>query len=218
MNNDLDLKLGRTRPYIFNSRICPILGQILAKWALCLTGPEQERFIAPLEKAVMGSKNSHKSSEARAWMARDWIVRSYLPAWLRAVGEDNLASEFGGSMKIISDNELEMIFDLVNRARYALYNKIRTGGVCRPERTLESAEFTWWHQVVEGPTGAFGVDFSSTRPLGFVTTDAAMGAAFYAGLIVKNSNEERLAETVGLVQGLTFQLLQQMLQLEEDKG
>ena len=55
--------------------------------------------------ALLGTKTTDADDETRAWMATDWLVRVYTPAWLRLAGltDDAQALE---SLARIADSTL----------------------------------------------------------------------------------------------------------------
>ncbi len=52
---------------------------------------DQRQKLVPLIPAIVGTRTSEADEQTRAWMATDWLVRTYTPAWLRLAGLDKQA-------------------------------------------------------------------------------------------------------------------------------
>lgn len=66
-------------------RVCAVIGVFLEAWREGL--PENERSIlAPLLAKTVDTQGSPRSSEKRALMAADWLVRTHAPVWLDLAG------------------------------------------------------------------------------------------------------------------------------------
>jgi len=62
--------------------VSPVIGAFLRRWQDDLddtTRQTLKRYIP----AVLGTNTGPADEERRAWMVTDWMVRTYLPAWLR---------------------------------------------------------------------------------------------------------------------------------------
>jgi hypothetical protein len=55
--------------------------------------------------------------EARAWLAMDWLVRTYTPAWLRVAGLANAAQRLADRAPIIDDRSLDGALGALEQAR-----------------------------------------------------------------------------------------------------
>jgi hypothetical protein len=50
--------------------------------------------------AILGTKTTPADEQTRAWMATDWLVRTYTPAWLRLAGLTDEAQAIEGLARI----------------------------------------------------------------------------------------------------------------------
>ena len=71
--------------------VCPVLGVFGRGLNDCLDVERRQR-LKPLIPALVGTANDGHA-EARGFMAMDWIVRTYTPAWLRLAGLDSEADD-----------------------------------------------------------------------------------------------------------------------------
>jgi hypothetical protein len=61
--------------------------------------------------------------EARSWMAMDWLIRAYAPAWLRVGGLDAPAQELCSLAPVLDDHALKSALPLLERARRAAHDQ-----------------------------------------------------------------------------------------------
>ena len=59
-----------------------VLGAFLRSWNDTLPDDERQQLKQYVPRLV-GSKGTAEQEDARAWLAMDWLVRSYTPTWLR---------------------------------------------------------------------------------------------------------------------------------------
>ena len=59
----------------------PVIAQFLRSWNDALPDADRTRLLLPLVPDVIGTRTTAADEETRAWMALDWLVREYTPAW-----------------------------------------------------------------------------------------------------------------------------------------
>jgi hypothetical protein len=67
------------------------IGTFLRSWNDTLDDDTRDRLLVPLIPRLIGSKGTLAQEEQRSWMACDWLVRTFTPAWLRKAGLDAAA-------------------------------------------------------------------------------------------------------------------------------
>lgn len=73
--------------------VCPALGAFARAWNDGLPDDAtRTRILAPFIPRLVGTRSTPEVQDARAFMAADWAVRMYTPAWLRLAGLDEDAA------------------------------------------------------------------------------------------------------------------------------
>jgi hypothetical protein len=62
--------------------VSPVIGAFLRRWNDDLDDDGRQMLVPYIAK-VVGTNTGAADDTRRAWMATDWMVRTYLPAWLR---------------------------------------------------------------------------------------------------------------------------------------
>ncbi len=62
-----------------------VVGAFLRAWNDALPDSDRQQLKRYISRLV-GSKGTADQEDERAWMALDWLVRSYTPVWLRVAG------------------------------------------------------------------------------------------------------------------------------------
>ena len=66
--------------------VCPVIGAFLRAWNDHLpTDADRGRLLRPLVLRLVGSRSTPEVETRRSWLAMDWLVRTYAPAWLQLV-------------------------------------------------------------------------------------------------------------------------------------
>lgn len=63
---------------------CPVLATFLRSWNNALAGEDRTRLLRPLVARVARSRATLDGERTRSFLAMDWLVRVYTPAWLEA--------------------------------------------------------------------------------------------------------------------------------------
>ena len=65
---------------------CPVISELLRTWNDDLpTDADRDRLLRPLIPRLVGSRSTPEVETRRSWLAMDWLVRTYAPAWLQLV-------------------------------------------------------------------------------------------------------------------------------------
>ena len=70
--------------------VSPIIAAFLRKWNDDLNDDDRQA-LKPYARLVIGTNTGIADDSRRAWMLTDWMVRTYLPAWLRLAKLDEQA-------------------------------------------------------------------------------------------------------------------------------
>lgn len=75
--------------------VCPVIAAFGRAWNDALPADDRNRLLKPLIPLIIGTRSTPEVRDARAFMAADWAVRVFTPAWLRLAGlaEDAVALE-----------------------------------------------------------------------------------------------------------------------------
>jgi hypothetical protein len=90
--------------------------------------------------------------EARAWMAMDWLVRTYTPRWLRLAGLHTEADRLAGGAAVIDDASLQSSLGTLTDARQAA-RAARSDAFAAEGRGGRGPVSSWAAQVTTGRTG-----------------------------------------------------------------
>ena len=75
--------------------VSPAIGTFLRSWNDTLDDDTRQRLKPYVEK-VIGTNTGPADEDARAWLAIDWLVRTFAPAWLDAANLQEHASKLRG--------------------------------------------------------------------------------------------------------------------------
>jgi hypothetical protein len=81
--------------------------------------------------AILGTKTTEADEQARAWMATDWLIRVYTPAWLRLAGLTTEAQALEGLARVVGS--------VTARAAQPTLNDARTKSAAAWEAAREAA-------------------------------------------------------------------------------
>ena len=70
--------------------VSPVIAAFLRRWNDDL-GDEDRQTLRPYARKLIGTNTGPADDSRRAWMLADWMVRTYLPAWLRLARLDEQA-------------------------------------------------------------------------------------------------------------------------------
>lgn len=66
--------------------VCPTIAAFGRAWNDALSDEDRNRLLKPLVPKMVGTRSTPDVQDARAFMACDWAVRVFTPAWLRKAG------------------------------------------------------------------------------------------------------------------------------------
>jgi hypothetical protein len=83
--------------------VSPAIGAFLRSWNDAL--PDDERqTLAKYIPLVVGTRTTDADEMTQAWLATDWLVRTFAPAWLRLAGLADHAAALEGLDALTSDD------------------------------------------------------------------------------------------------------------------
>jgi hypothetical protein len=106
----------------------PTVGAFLRAWgdALGPDGGDTRQTFKPFIVRLVGSRGGPEQEETRRWIGVDWVMRTYVPAWLQAAGFEDSADRFSRLPELCSrinlgplTSALEVARDRVRSARPA---------------------------------------------------------------------------------------------------
>jgi len=64
--------------------VSPVIGAFLRNWNDSLpTDADRDRLLKPLIPLIINTRSTHAIEEQRSYLALDWMIRTFLPTWLR---------------------------------------------------------------------------------------------------------------------------------------
>jgi hypothetical protein len=148
--------------------------------------------------------------EPRGWLAMDWLVRTYAPAWLGCASLDDAAQDLRALEPVLGSSELRAALGALADARrqaravarHASAGPLHVGGLVARRRARETAWAT-----------AAAAAWSAARiGIGDINGDRARAAAkAAAGDAAITIERDRLQSTHKRLRGSAFDLLDRML-------
>jgi hypothetical protein len=80
----------------------PVLAAFGRSWNDALGDADRDRLLKPFAAKLIGTASTPDVQDARAFMAADWAVRVFTPAWLRLAGLEENAAELEGLKALAS--------------------------------------------------------------------------------------------------------------------
>jgi len=100
------------------SCVSPVLAAFGRCWNDDLDNETRQRLTAYIPRLV-GTAGDDAADARRAWMATDWLARSFAPAWLRLINLGGHADELAALPEIASDESATSALDTLKRAQSA---------------------------------------------------------------------------------------------------
>lgn len=169
-------------------------------------GDRDRRMFEPYSQRLAGSAGPLRVERARAWMAVDWLVRTFSPLWLRVAGLGDEASRVAQLPELRPGSPAPPVVALLD----ALH-QIAAAHVERPVSDQVGAAVRVALARAAGPAaaaagaaaiGASGVASAAIRVAASAATAAAAGAA---------APEERLDPTARILRASATRLVERML-------
>lgn len=96
----------------------PVVSAFLRSWNDTLDDETRQQLKRHIP-ALIGSRGTKEQEEARSWMACDWLVRTFTPAWLRLAGLDADADALEALPALTSKGLADAALPVIERARKA---------------------------------------------------------------------------------------------------
>ena len=96
--------------------VSPVIGAFLRRWNDDLDD-DTRQMLKPYVLRVVGTNTGRSDDERRAWMVTDWMVRTYLPAWLDLGGMGDQATAVRSLPELVSAGSWESAKPVVGEAR-----------------------------------------------------------------------------------------------------
>ena len=94
----------------------PVIGAFLRSWNDVLDDDTRQSLKRYIPRLV-GSKGTPEQEDARAWLALDWLVRTYTPAWLRLAGLTDQADRLAGLGEFRAGMDVPAIRPVIDAVR-----------------------------------------------------------------------------------------------------
>ena len=78
---------------------------------------EQRQRLVPFIPRLVGTAGDDEADEVRAWMATDWLVRTFTPTWLRKAGLADRAAELEALDALTSSDLARAATPIIEKAR-----------------------------------------------------------------------------------------------------
>jgi hypothetical protein len=98
---------------------CPVISTFLRSWNDALPDSERNALLRPLIPRLIGTRSTPALEIKRSFMAADWLVREYTPAWLRLAGLSEHANALASLPEITSMRQVPSLREPVAAARSA---------------------------------------------------------------------------------------------------
>lgn len=98
--------------------VSPVIVSFLRQWNDHL-GDAERQTLKPYIPRVIGTNTGAADDDRRAWMITDWMVRVYLPAWLRVAKLDDQAAAVEGLAELLNPAAWGRAKGIVESARKA---------------------------------------------------------------------------------------------------
>ncbi|HEX7355284.1 MAG TPA: hypothetical protein VF288_10680 [Mycobacteriales bacterium] len=181
-----------------------VVSAFMRPWNDAMADDERQslrRYIARL----VGSRGTDEQEMQRSWMALDWLVRVYAPAWLDAAGLGDHADGLRSLRRISSGRRVAEAAPVVVAARTAARAAARTAA--GPAAGAAAGPAAW----DAAAAAAWAADWATAGAADWATARAAAGAA-----AAWATSEDALAPTVAALQASAHDLIDRMLRVTEE--
>src|SRR6478735_8788911 len=97
----------------------PVLASFGRAWNDSLSDADRTRLLAPFVPRLVGTRSTPEVQDRRAFMAADWAVRVFTPAWLRLAGLDEHATALSVLNELSSVESCRNAMDTIRAAARA---------------------------------------------------------------------------------------------------
>lgn len=175
--------------------VSPSIAAFLRSWNDSLDD-ETRQILKPYAVKCIGTKGTDEHEEIRAWMATDWLVREYAPAWLRLAGLTKQAEALESLAALTGKREAKSVQPIIEAAR----------------KDAAAAGYATW-----AAAGA-AAGIAARAATWYAARDAA-GAATWdaAGAAARAAAKKKLAPTIKALQQSALLLLDRMIEVHHEE-
>ncbi len=188
--------------------VSPVLASFLRSWNDSLDDVTRQR-LRPYAKRVLNTAGDPAAEDRRAWMATDWIVRVYTPAWLDLAG----LAEDAAILRALPEVLRESVDAAIVQVRAAVNHSAAAWAAAVNAARDAARDAAWdaaWAAAVNAARdaardAAWDAAWNAARA---AAVDAARAAAVDAAV---DAAWGRLAPTAEALQASAFELLDRMI-------
>jgi hypothetical protein len=154
--------------------VCPVIGAFCRSWNDSVQAEDRNRLLKPYAARIVGTVSTADVQDARAFMAADWAVRTFTPAWLRLAGLDTDAQA------LVDLPELSTV-DLCRTARLVIAKAQKSAAAAGAAAWAAAGDAAWaaaWDAAWDAAWAAAGD--AAWAAAGAAAGDAAGAAAWDA--------------------------------------
>ena len=182
----------------------PVLAAFGRSWNDSLSDDDRDRLLLPFLPRFVGTRSTADVQDRRAFMAADWAVRVFTPAWLRLAKLDEHAEALEGLPELDSVEACRAAQPTINAARGAARAAARAAAWGAAEAATRAAAGD--AATVAASDAASTVAWDATWDAAGAATEAATRAATRAAA------KDALAPTVWELQASAVDLFDRMIQ------
>lgn len=97
--------------------VCPVLAAFGRAWNDALDDDTRNRLLRPLIPRLIGTRSTPDMQDRRAFMAADWVARTYTPVWLRAAGLNDDAAALATLPELSSAQLCKAVMPTIRNAQ-----------------------------------------------------------------------------------------------------
>ncbi len=98
--------------------VSPVIGAFGRSWNDSLNDADRQ-LLKPYIRKMVGTATTPEDEERRAWLATDWLVRTFTPAWLDRAGMNGHATQLRGLPELSSTELANAAMPVIESARSA---------------------------------------------------------------------------------------------------
>lgn len=187
--------------------VCPVLAEFGRVWNDALPGYPRQR-LKPYAARLVGTRSTPNVEVRRAWLACDWLVRTFAPAWLRAGGLNDDARRIETLPELTDTTTTDQTTPTFDRAKVNVHHV----------RGIHLSETSWLAAAAAAGTAARNASLSASPATanvdigGHQARDIATITAFtLARRAISHLTTAQLDEIVETFDGSAFDLYDRMI-------
>jgi len=189
----------------------PVIGAFLRSWNDQLDDTTRQTLKQYIARLV-GSAGTPEQEDQRAWMALDWLVRTYTPAWLRLAGLNAQAATMAGLPEFRAGMDVPSVRPAIDAVRKDAAAAWDAAGAAAWDAARAAARAAA-RDAARDAAGAAARD-AARDAAGDAARDAARAAA---GDAARDAAGDALAPTVTEIQTAAHRLVDSMLKVTTDE-